>query len=281
MTIFDDPSGEIPLNAVDAHVGARLRARRMLVQMSEEWLAGQLCISVEDLQEMEQGQLRISYDHLIQLIDLLDVTERYFYQGVGSTPPERPRASNWIREVDKWFRSNLFPHEAALMAVARKLTGNNETARELVQETYAVLLTGERWRGILNPRAYAMQAIRGISLKFIKRARVVPIDLVANMESVDQSDLGPSAYDVVSVKQRTQLILDAIEQLPPQCRKVVKMRRMKEMLPRQIAEELGISVSMVEKHLARGMVLIADVLGRHDRGGGAEVARDRAKAERE
>lgn len=272
---------QVPLNSIDAHVGARLRVRRLLIQMSEDWLAGQLGVSVGELEEMEQGRLRISYEHLMELTDLLDVPERYFYQEFGRTPPERPRPRNWLRDVDKWFRSNLFPHEAALMSVARKLTGNNETARELVQETYAELLTGERWRGILNPRAYAMQAIRGISLKLIKRARVVPIELVANMESVDQSDLGPSAYDVVSVKQRTQLILDAIEQLPPQCRKVVKMRRMKEMLPRQIAEELGISVSMVEKHLARGMVLIADALGRQDRAGAMEVASDRAKVERE
>jgi RNA polymerase sigma-70 factor (ECF subfamily) len=54
--------------------------------------------------------------------------------------------------------------------------------------------------------------------------------------------------------------MSAISQLPPQCRKVVIMRRIDELRPRDIAQKLGISLSTVEKHLARGMVLLADYL---------------------
>ncbi len=144
------------------------------------------------------------------------------------------------------------------------MTGNSDTAKDVVQDAYADVLRDDRWRGIQNPRAYAMKAVRSLAGRLLQRARIVPIELLANMEEVGHMDLNPDAYELLSAKQRRQLILDAIEALPPQCRKVVKLRRLAEMLPKDIAQEMGISVSMVEKHLARGMATIADKLAEHE-----------------
>lgn len=255
----------IPLNQVDRHVGQRLRARRQLMQMSEDWLAGHLEVSAEQLAAMEDGRLRISFEKLLRAADALDVAERYFYMGFGKKAPDpEPRPKSWLRDVDRWFSAHLFPHEGALLAVARRMTGNPETARDVVQDAYTEVLRDDRWRAIENPRAYAMKAVRSLAGRLLQRARIVPIELLANMEEVSQMDLNPDAYEMLSAKQRRQLILDAIEALPPQCRRVVKLRRLAEMLPKDIAREMGISVSMVEKHLARGMAAIADRLAEHE-----------------
>jgi RNA polymerase sigma-70 factor (ECF subfamily) len=257
-----DP-GCIPLNAVDAHVGSRLRARRLLVQVSEDWLAGFLGVSVEQLQAMEEGRLRIGNRELLLCVDALDVPERYFYLGFGSgSVPAGPKSR--AREVDRWFIKHVFPHEGLMYSCALQMVGNPEVARELVQETYAEMLTGERWRSVLFPRAYALRSVRNLCTRYLQRSRIVRIELLANMESVDQTDMTPDAYEILSAKERREIVLKAIDDLPPQCRKVVKMRRLKEMLPRDIAKELGISLSAVEKNLARGMLQIADALGRHE-----------------
>ncbi len=255
----------IPLNEVDKHVGARLRARRCMMQMSAEWLSGHLEITIDELEAMEEGRLRIGFAQLLRAADALDVAERYFYMGFGSkgTDPE-PQSKSWLRDVDRWFSAHLFPHEGALLAIARRMTGNPETAKEVVQDAYADVFRDDRWRGIQNPRAYAMKAVRSLAGRLLHRARIVPIELLANMEETGQEDLNPDAYEILSAKQRRQLILDAIEALPPQCRKVVKLRRLAEMLPKEIAREMGISLSMVEKHLARGMTSIADALAEHE-----------------
>ena len=261
-----DASGhaEIPLNPIDRHVGARLRARRLFLQMSEDWLEGRLNVTVEQLLDFESGRARIGFDQLLWAADALDVAERYFYQGFGGNAPEPERKPSWLRDVDRWFSSNVFPHERTLLGVARRMTGNVETAKDVVQQTYVELMSGDKWRGIENPRAYAMRAVRSISGRLLQRARIVPFDSFANMDDVGGVDPNPNALDVLSAKEKRAIILEAIEQLPPQCRKVVKLRRLKEMLPRQIAEEMGISLSMVEKHLARGMTIIADKLSQCD-----------------
>lgn len=268
MTLYvgrDGGENTIPLNAVDQYVGGRLRARREFMQMSEEWLAGHLEVSVNQLLAMEAGECRIGFELLLRAADALDVAERYFYLGFGRKDPDAgPPSKSWLRDVDRWFSANLFPHEGALLAVARRMTGNTETARDVVQDAYADVLRNEKWRAIENPRAYAMKAVRSLAGRLLQRARIVPIELLANMEEVGHMDLSPDAYEVLSAKQRRQLVLDAIDALPPQCRRVVKLRRLAEMLPKDIAREMDISVSMVEKHLARGMAAIADKLAEHE-----------------
>lgn len=229
--VSSEGNQELAVNAVDAYVGSRLRARRLLLQMSEVWLAGMLSISVEKLAAIEEGRARIGHRDLLRCADLLDVPERYFYLGFGAPSPAPEKPPGWRREVDQWFAAHLFPHEGLFLSTARRMTGNPEVAREIVQDTYADLLSGDKWRGIAFPRAYALKAVRSFAGRFLQRSRIVPIELLANMEAVDQTDLNPDAYEILSAKERRAIILQAIEDLPPQCRKVVKLRRLKEMLP--------------------------------------------------
>jgi len=258
-------NGSLALNKIDAHVGARLRARRLQRQVSPEWLAAHLAVSVYQLLAMEEGRLRIGFEDLLRAADALEVPERYFYVGLClKTLHQKSRSKPWVRDVDHWFSANLFPHEGALLAVARRMTGNSETAKDVVHDAYADVLRDDRWRSIQNPRAYTMKAVRSLAGRLLQRARIVPIELLANMEEVTQMDLNPNAFELLSAKERRQVVLDAIETLPPQCRRVVKLRRLVEMPPRDIAKEMGISVSTVEQHLARGMALIADALAEHE-----------------
>lgn len=264
-------------NRVDIHVGARVRARRIMLQMSEDWLAGMLGVSVSQLSNMEAGKARIDHPTLMSLRDLLDVPERYFYMGFGKQPL-KPRAKlPWVRDVDRWFVSHVFPYEALFLKTALRLTADAEAAREIVHEAYAELLTGSRWTGIAFPRSYVMKAIRNLALRRLQRSRVVPIDLLADMDVLNTSDAAPDGYEIVSARQRRAIVLAAIDELPPQCRRVVTLRRLQEMLPRDIAREMGISLSMVEKHLAKGMLHIARRLGEEmsepGAGGAGETAR--------
>jgi RNA polymerase sigma factor (sigma-70 family) len=249
----------VPLNEIDRHVGAQMRARRLFLQMPEEWLAGMLRMTVAELATIEAGRARIEFETMMSAAEYLGVPERYFYMGFRGGPPDGGKRT-WLKEADVWFSQHLFPYESALLAVARRMTGNRETARDMVQETYADMLAGERWRTVQNPRAYAMRALRNYALTFLQRARVVPIELIANMETLPHVDDAPNAHDLLSAKEKRDLLLKAIEALPPKCRQVVKLRRLREMPQKEIAKHLGISESSVEKHLARGMQLIAESL---------------------
>ena len=48
------------------------------------------------------------------------------------------------------------------------------------------------------------------------------------------------------------------DRLPARCREVVWLRRVEELSQREVAERLGITEKTVEKHIAKGMRLLAD-----------------------
>jgi RNA polymerase sigma-70 factor (ECF subfamily) len=52
----------------------------------------------------------------------------------------------------------------------------------------------------------------------------------------------------------------ALDHLPPRCREVIWLRRVEGMSQREVADQLGITEKTVEKHLAKGMRLLADTV---------------------
>lgn len=78
---------DIPLNAVDRHVGNRMRERRTYLRMTEEHLAEQIGVRPLDVWAFEAGKTRIGFDALLAVAKALRVSERYFYRGFGQKRP--------------------------------------------------------------------------------------------------------------------------------------------------------------------------------------------------
>ena len=66
-------------NAVDVHVGKRVRMRRTLLGMSQEQLGVSLNITFQQVQKYERGANRISASRLWDISQILDVQITYFF----------------------------------------------------------------------------------------------------------------------------------------------------------------------------------------------------------
>ena len=66
-------------NAVDVHVGKRVRLRRTLLGMSQEQLGASLNITFQQVQKYERGANRISASRLWDISQILDVQITYFF----------------------------------------------------------------------------------------------------------------------------------------------------------------------------------------------------------
>lgn len=72
-------------NAVDTHVGARIRLRRHLVGMSQTTLAQALGVTFQQLQKYERGLNRISASRLHDLGRALDTSISYFFDDMPAS----------------------------------------------------------------------------------------------------------------------------------------------------------------------------------------------------
>lgn len=81
------------MNPIDAHVGARVRLRRMLIGMSQERLGELLGVTFQQVQKYEKGANRIGASRLYEISRILDVPVQFFFDDLpqdGDRPIARP-----------------------------------------------------------------------------------------------------------------------------------------------------------------------------------------------
>ena len=69
-------------NQVDRHIGSRVRARRMMLGMSQEKLADALGLTFQQVQKYEKGVNRIGASRLLHIAGILDVSIEFFFEGL-------------------------------------------------------------------------------------------------------------------------------------------------------------------------------------------------------
>lgn len=69
-------------NSMDAHVGSRVRLRRMMMGMSQEKLGEQMGLTFQQIQKYERGINRVSASRLYELARVLGVTVQFFFEEV-------------------------------------------------------------------------------------------------------------------------------------------------------------------------------------------------------
>jgi transcriptional regulator with XRE-family HTH domain len=77
-------------NAIDIHVGSRMRMRRMMLGMSQEKLATGLGLTFQQVQKYEKGANRMGASRLQQAADILRVPVSFFFEGGTEGPFESP-----------------------------------------------------------------------------------------------------------------------------------------------------------------------------------------------
>jgi len=150
------------------------------------------------------------------------------------------------------FFSKLFSDShAALRRYVRRLVRSRETADEIVQEAF--LRTYERADPRQAPKTFLYTIARNLATDHRRHDRIAQTDAVGDLDNLDVVSPLESFEAWLLAEERTRLLRDAVEQLPPQCRAVFALKVFHAYSYKEIAQRLGISTKTVENHLARGM----------------------------
>jgi RNA polymerase sigma-70 factor (ECF subfamily) len=136
--------------------------------------------------------------------------------------------------------------------LAFRLTGNEEDARDVVQETYLRAYKGiGKFRGDAQFSTWLYRITANCAANQLgrrKRHRHADLDLDAAFEDLSP-DVDPSAQaEASSLRDRLTVALD---ELPPTLRAVVVLRDVYDLPHEAIATELGISTSAAKVRLHR------------------------------
>jgi RNA polymerase sigma factor (sigma-70 family) len=178
-------------------------------------------------------------------------------------------------EFDDWFVREVLVHERALALFLQRAWPHRDEWHDLRQEVYARVYEAASRTRPDAPKAFLFATARHLMTDRLRRSRVVSIEPVGDFESSNVyliDEVSPERW--TGTRQVLKRVVEALDRLPDRCREVVWLRRVEELPQKDVARRLGISEKTVEKHLAKGMRLIAD----HLYGGDAVPALDGRRA---
>ena len=155
----------------------------------------------------------------------------------------------------------LSNYEDLTRLLTRRL-GSPDQARDAVHDTYLRLQKLDTVPEINNPRAYVFRIASNIALDRLRaegrrNARFVSEEFGAGVASAD-----PQADMVLEQRRHIDILSKAINDMPPRQREVFLLHKFDGLSHSAIAEKLGISRSMVEKHMMRALSLCRNRLER-------------------
>ncbi|NDK40150.1 sigma-70 family RNA polymerase sigma factor [Pseudoxanthomonas gei] len=160
-------------------------------------------------------------------------------------------------DLDNWFVREVLVHERALALFLQRAWPHRDEWHDLRQETYARVYEAAARTRPDTPKAFLFTTARHLITDRLRRSRVVSIDSVGDMESLNVlvDEVSPERWS--SGRQTLKRLAEAFDRLPDRCREVVWLRRVEELPQKEVAVRMGISEKTVEKQLAKGVRLIA------------------------
>ena len=145
--------------------------------------------------------------------------------------------------------------------LAVRLTGNEEDARDVVQEAYLRAWKGiGRFRGDAQFTTWLYRITANASYTLVQKRRRRRTD---PLETADEPvELSPEHQPEAAAESALAMeqLSAAVEQLPPKLRSIVVLKDVYGLSHEAIAEELGISVAAAKVRLHRGRKKLRDVL---------------------
>ena len=139
----------------------------------------------------------------------------------------------------------------ALHRYIRRFVGSSETAKEIVQEAF--LRTYRQRESVTTLRAFLFSTARNLAANEYRHRRIMERGTLTDSNDSWVKTERESLEAELLRDERNQLIQEAIDRLPPQCRAAFTLRVFHECSYKEVADRLGISAKTVEKHIARGL----------------------------
>ncbi|HEY0968377.1 MAG TPA: RNA polymerase sigma factor [Opitutaceae bacterium] len=157
------------------------------------------------------------------------------------------------QDLAQWFTAEVHPHQARLKSYLRGAFPSIRDVDDVVQESYMRVWKRQLLRPLACARSFLYTVARNLAIDTLRRESVSPVDKGSDVESLRVAATQASPDEAACTNEELNLLLEAIDSLPPRCGQVVILRKLYGLSPREIAEKLGISEGTVHIHGAKGV----------------------------
>ena len=159
------------------------------------------------------------------------------------------------------FKQQLLPLNASLYRMAFKLMGNEDDAKDVVQDAYMKLWKmRDKIANVDNPLAYCLTVVKNMCLDRHRAASLNLIDKPPEQLPLAGDD---SASRHIEQQQTSQLLNQCLTRLPAQQEQVVRMRDLAGCSMQEIESAMGITGTNARALLCRARKSLRNQLLTH------------------
>lgn len=186
----------------------------------------------------------------------------------SKNPPDNKRESSGKSVLTRVFMES----SPVLHHFLRRFLHRPQDIEDVVQETYLKAYAAEQVTDISHPRAYLFSIAKNIALSGLLKKSSQITGYIEECKAELDIDSTATVENELEAQQSVGVYCEAITQLPEKCRRVFLLRKVHGLKQREIADALGISVRMVEKHLRVGTLKCRAYINENYQEEGANVA---------
>ncbi|MGH3430281.1 MAG: RNA polymerase sigma factor [Terriglobales bacterium] len=160
-----------------------------------------------------------------------------------------------------WVATHILPHEGEVRGWLRRHVQSLTPADidDLIQEAYA-RLWNVQFPHVVNGRSYLFTIIRNLIVEQARRARIVPMERMGEIDALRIPSEEPGPERRVSARQELERLARIVSQLPERCRHAFELQKFHGLSQREIAAEMNVSEKTVEKHLSIALARVLAAL---------------------
>jgi len=155
---------------------------------------------------------------------------------------------------DSMFHKVYLASRASLRRVVARIAPPSEI-EDIVQETYVRICQVKNPEAITSPKSFVFTTAKNLALDYRKQAYVKLVDGIddwSEFENIITDASAGTPYKEKVASDEFAELCEAIRLLPVQCRKVFVLKKVYGYSQKEIAQELSLSESTIEKHISAG-----------------------------
>jgi RNA polymerase sigma factor (sigma-70 family) len=152
------------------------------------------------------------------------------------------------KAIDELYRSERL----ALKQYIGRMVRNRGDGEDIVQEAFVRTWRALSAGNVRYPRAVLYRTARNLALNHIRDARVRNSDAARTTLNDIHDCASANAEDAHIAGEDTVICRRVFERLPPRCREALALRVIDELSYAEMSSRMGLSISTIEKHIARG-----------------------------
>ena len=176
--------------------------------------------------------------------------------------------------IKRWFTQEVLPLERELVRFIARHCRDKADIPDVRQEVYERALTGSPVEGLRSTRSYLFTIARNVLIDRARRTKIVSFEQISDIDMVEWDRDVFAEERQMTARDELRRAMAGLDQLPPRCREVVRLRKVEGLSIRETADRMQVSHHTIERQLTLGLRALANFM----LGGEARISRPPARA---